>query len=353
MSETNAGTLDEELIQDFRDEFLDAYESMQQILIDLEKDPTHAEKLKEFFRVIHSVKSNLRMVELDDISDMVHGLENILDNIRHGELGFNTKMSDLFLLSMDKVRNAFEAAFVGDMAPGKSLKEIKQLLGSIMADNPELDKDMLKVLGALDPGYAEQKESVDPEEFVTDLHFFQQISEFVEDRFFYKKGCTQSSLAMALKMNEIAGSPVDPDQLSMGVFVHDFGMALLPVEILHKKEKFTEEDRRVVETHPELGTHILAHLEHWKDALEMVIQHHEREDGEGYPNKLKGDEICDGAKILAITDTFESMTNFRPDREHKRPIIRAVTEINGQAGSQFDAGWVEYFNQAIRKIYIQ
>lgn len=82
----------------------------------------------------------------------------------------------------------------------------------------------------------------------------------------------------------------------------------------------------------------------------MIAQHHEREDGTGYPNRLTGDQICGGAKILALADAFESMTNRRADRIYKTSVTQAVRVINDNSGSQFSPYWVDIFNNVVRHI---
>lgn len=288
------------------------------------------------------------MVEMDDISEVVHVVENVLDDIRAGRLSFNTLYSDLFLLSMDHVRNAFEATFNGDSDAGLALEQIKQAIKLVVADSPSLDSDLKNALRALDPGYAVDDEKPMPDQLDSDMEFFHHLSVFVEDRIFYKKGSAERTLTLALAMNDCSDRRIDPDQLRAAVYLHDFGMAMYPVSLLHKDGEFSPEERQTIEQHPVLASHLLAHLPHCAPAMEMVRQHHERVDGQGYPDGLVGDAICDGAKILAIADTFESMTNYRPDREHKRPLLRAITEINGKSGSQFDPLWVKAFNQAVR-----
>ena len=76
----------------------------------------------------------------------------------------------------------------------------------------------------------------------------------------------------------------------------------------------------------------------------MILQHQEKLDGSGYPNKLPADMICDGARILAIVDAYYAMTNYRADREHKRSKLRAISEINACIGTQFCEEWVKVFN---------
>ncbi|WP_394392914.1 HD-GYP domain-containing protein [Shewanella woodyi] len=84
------------------------------------------------------------------------------------------------------------------------------------------------------------------------------------------------------------------------------------------------------------------------EAAQIVLQHHEQVDGAGYPNHLTGDKICDGAKIIAIADTFDARSHERAHHTLlKRPLVRTMNEINNFSGTQFDPYWVEIFNQVV------
>ena len=90
-------------------------------------------------------------------------------------------------------------------------------------------------------------------------------------------------------------------------------------------------------------------MEGWQTAADIVAQHHEMADGRGYPKGLKNDQICTGAKILAIVDAFEAVTLKHRDRGHSRSILRAIAEVNA-CDNQFAPEWIGPFNAVIRKI---
>ncbi len=340
---------DEAIIQDFRNEFEDYYESTQNILLALEKKPDDQEQLRALFRIAHTLKGNLSMPEVSHIAGFVHLLENVLEDIRNGTLAFNNRMSDLFLLGMERVRKAFDDTLSGKTTDG--LEEIKRALTGVRAGNPDREHNLERTLALLDSGYAVMEEEHNPH--FADLKFFGQLAEFLERRVRYKSGSTERILSLAMSMNAISEGLIDPDQLRVGVYMHDIGMSFLPLDLLNKEGPFSDAERMRVETHPGAGAQLLTHLEYWWEARQIVHQHHERVDGQGYPDSLTGDRICDGAKVLAIADTFDSMTHQRPDRKHKRPFLRAVAEINSNSGTQFEPRWVDIFNQAVRQYYIK
>jgi HD-GYP domain-containing protein (c-di-GMP phosphodiesterase class II) len=134
----------------------------------------------------------------------------------------------------------------------------------------------------------------------------------------------------------------------VAVYAHDFGMAFMPLEILHKEATLTDNDIVLLRSHVMCSANLLQHMEQWRPAAEIVMQHHEAVNGSGYPVGMRDKEICDGAKILAIADTFDALTHQRASALHqKRPIIRAVKEINDCAGKSLSQKWVEIFNKAV------
>ena len=108
-----------------------------------------------------------------------------------------------------------------------------------------------------------------------------------------------------------------------------------------------------MQQHPELSANFLELIPGWEDAREIVLQHHERWDGTGYPSGIKGDEIRPGAQLLAVVDAFESMTHSRPDRQYKRSILRAMTEINNCSGTQFSPHVTSLFNSVVKETLAQ
>ncbi|MCI0507812.1 MAG: HD domain-containing protein, partial [Gammaproteobacteria bacterium] len=182
-----------------------------------------------------------------------------------------------------------------------------------------------------------------------DLKFFAQIIENAEQRSPFWGGRSQRILNIALDMNNEAGIKVDSAQLEAAVYLHDFGMAFLPLHILHKGDRLSENEYRSVQLHTRMGAALLGDNPYWQKAAEIIIQHHERQDGRGYPNQLTGEQICEGAKILAIADSFEAMTNQRANRTTRIPLSQALKEINQNAGSQFSPFWVDVFINVIRK----
>ena len=99
------------------------------------------------------------------------------------------------------------------------------------------------------------------------------------------------------------------ERIRVAGLLHDIGKIAIDGQILLKNGSLTGEERKDVQTHCECGVKILRPAAFLRELLPIVYQHHERFDGKGYPQGLKGDEIDQGARILAVADSFEAMTS--------------------------------------------
>ena len=123
--------------------------------------------------------------------------------------------------------------------------------------------------------------------------------------------------------------------LRIGGLFHDIGKIGIPDSILLKDTILTDDEYSEIKNHPSIGAHILCNAEVFKDIIPIVKHHHERFDGNGYPGKLKGDEIPYLARITAVADTFDAMTSKRTYR-NALPLDFVKGEILKCSGTQFD-----------------
>jgi putative nucleotidyltransferase with HDIG domain len=121
-----------------------------------------------------------------------------------------------------------------------------------------------------------------------------------------------------------------------GALLHDIGKLRLSTEILRRQPDLSDEERSILETHAALGVEILKPVTAWEEVLPVVLAHHERWDGRGYPRGLAGTDIPLGARIVAVADAFDVMTK-RGTAGVIRTSEQALTEIEAGAGTQFDA----------------
>jgi len=127
-----------------------------------------------------------------------------------------------------------------------------------------------------------------------------------------------------------------------GALMHDVGKIGVPDAILLKPDRLTEEEWEFMRRHPAMGYRILAQVPYLRPAAKIVLAHHERWDGKGYPRGLAGEAIPLGARIFAVCDTYDAIISDRPYRRGQSPEA-ALAEILRCAGTQFDPEVVEAF----------
>jgi diguanylate cyclase (GGDEF)-like protein len=135
---------------------------------------------------------------------------------------------------------------------------------------------------------------------------------------------------------------VEVDRIRIAALLHDVGKVAVPQAILDKPAALTSAEWRTVVQHPRIGQVILEHAAALRDAVPIILHHHERFAGHGYPYGLRANEIPLGARIVAIADAYDAMTNDRP---YKRAMSHgaAIAELRQHAGTQFDPELVGLF----------
>ena len=130
--------------------------------------------------------------------------------------------------------------------------------------------------------------------------------------------------------------------------LHDIGKMGIADVILEKKGKLNKEEWVIVKKHPELALEILSPLEFLTDEKEIIKHHHERYDGSGYPDGIRGNAIPIGARILAVTDAFDAMRSHRP---YRAPLSdeAVIAELEKNSGSQFDSKIVSVLLEIIEE----
>lgn len=135
--------------------------------------------------------------------------------------------------------------------------------------------------------------------------------------------------------------------LEFGTIFHDIGKIGISDNILNKPGILTKEEFELIKNHPSMGTKILQDISFLKESLPLILHHHERFDGEGYPDKLIGQTIPLGSRIIAIADAYDAMTTDRPYRKALEKND-AITEIIKNSNTQFDPEIVNIFLEIIQ-----
>ena len=366
--------LEGDILNDLMEEINELYEASEQTLIELELRPDDNELQRALFRSVHTIKGDLGLVNFSPMIPLLQHVEDLLDFLRKGQIEYTSTMSDLVLLTMDRVKVFVEAVMasgqaeydgtlfnqlvmaIGRITPENNSEHGKLLTDAVLLLNPDLD------IG--DDGTVEEanvptlSRTGIPKDLSAEKHmdilFFREMMKTIEHRSNYWAGRGDRIAKLALYINHIAGKPIDDDQLAVACYVHDFGMAFMPLKLLHKKEQLSENEFNLMRSHVYKSTRLLEHLDQWDMARKIVMQHHERTDGTGYPLGIKEPEICDGAKLLAILDTYDAMTHSRAHNAETRMSKKhAVIEINRVARGQFSMKWIRLFNQAMTTLLTQ
>ena len=371
--------VEEELIQDLIDNFSENYESIESNLSNLVSQPDELQLIDTCFRSIHSIKSNATVCELDPIVSLSQAIEDVIYSIKTQKIVFNDTLCDVILISLDRLKEVMFAVINQKSIREYQREEIQKLLTEIARSkgekylesaqaliqlisgrfNPVVNQDVEQdntppvqeeTKAPSEPDSFKEMEKYAPDEaklskvMCDDLKFFRMLASKIDQKNPAWGGRTLQLIDLALKMNESAGTPLDPSKLTAAVCLHDIGMAFVPNRIMFKEGKLNKDEVNIINRHTSQGATLAKRLLNWSDIGTIIQQHHERPDGKGYPEGLKNASISDGAKIMAIVDAFYSMTNNRSDRSHKRSYIRGISEINACSGTQFAENWVKHFN---------
>lgn len=155
----------------------------------------------------------------------------------------------------------------------------------------------------------------------------------------HSRRVTDLSIGIALQM----GLPrTEVDTIRHASLLHDVGKIGISEQILLKPGRLTNEEFETIKSHPHIGAGILNSIEFLKNVCEIIKHHHERYDGKGYPEKLTGDEIPLGSRIICVADSFDAITSCRP---YRKPLTfdEASEEIKKCSGTQFDPKVVNAF----------
>jgi putative methionine-R-sulfoxide reductase with GAF domain len=164
----------------------------------------------------------------------------------------------------------------------------------------------------------------------------------------YTHGHSQRVMEFSLLAGSSLCLPAEElETLEYASILHDIGKIVIDAQILNKPDSLTPPEWRIIREHPAIGANLLKKIPFLERASKLVLYHHERYDGKGYPDGLRGEEIPLGARIIAVADTFDTMTTDRSYRP-AFSIDHTISELQKCAGTQFCPVAVEAFVSSLR-----
>jgi putative nucleotidyltransferase with HDIG domain len=175
------------------------------------------------------------------------------------------------------------------------------------------------------------------------LSIIYNLAATIEARDPYTYGHSRKVSGYAVALAEAVGLPSEKvTAISTAALLHDIGKVGVPDEVFNKAGKLEAEAWELIKSHPKLSATIAGHVVSLIACLPAILYHHERWDGDGYPDGLEGEAIPIEARILALADAFDAMTSSRPYRS-KLSYKKVLQELKHCAGTQFDPKLVEAF----------
>ena len=368
--------VDDEIAEDYRGSFSENYDIISQCVMELEKNAEDTDFLEEIYRSLHTIKGNAGMCGFEELTQFTHTLEDVISSLQEGNIKFTEIVGEVILLTLDKIKEVSEDLFSASEVDFDSLKKIGSVLENIRSSEQDKIPDYANELISLITGHVvdsntlttnvassqtadsdvkaidfrDRDRSKTPAELDESLHYFGHLSSLLESKLPYWKNRIDRTLPLALSINEELGNPVTAHQLEAAIYMHDISFAFLSDSLVLADRKYNQDETQQMRSHPRLAANFVRLVPGWEEAVEIIYQHHEHWNGSGYPKGLQGDQICIGAQIVSIVDAYESMTHPRPDRQFKRSVLRAVTEINNCSGKQFSPDVTRVFNDMVRKM---
>ena len=173
------------------------------------------------------------------------------------------------------------------------------------------------------------------------------LARTVDAKSAWTAGHSERVTSMALKIAEVMGyTSKELEVLQRAAYLHDIGKIGIPLSILDKPGKLTDDEYSKIKDHSTMGARILEPIAAYEDVIPIVLQHHEKYNGKGYPSGLAGEDIVLGARILAVADVFDAVVSDRPYRGGwiEEKAIKMITE---ESGKYFDPKVVDAFLAAI------
>ena len=285
-------------------------ENYDLLLLDFIMDPMHGDEVVEDIR---KFDKGLYIILLTGHKDLAPPLETLKKLDIQGYCEKSDNFDQLLLLVQSGLKSVDQ------------MYTINQMNDELKDKNEELEAAYLDTIGVL--------------------------RQTVEAKDTYTRGHSDRVSAYSVLIGQKLGlEEKDLHTLKIGGLFHDIGKIGIPDSILLKESKLNDEEYSQIKNHPSIGAHILGGVPMFKDIIPIVLHHHERFDGRGYPSQLKGEDIPYFARIAAVADTFDAMTSKRSYRD-AMPLEKVIAEIERCTGTQFDPKIAPVFLDILKNDY--
>lgn len=332
-------------------------------------------------KIFYSYKEQLLEKEALRFTDTIKELNDILNNIpllfiykdtKNNILRVNNTFAKMFNFQIEALRNvavkdlfplSHEEFYKDDLEIIKTKKSKLGVIESYIFEGREITVESSKI-----PIFNDEGEVTNIIIFNLDIteklkqeadkidNYLQTIISFVdliEKRDFYTAGHSRRVAKYAVTIAKAMDfTPKDIEMLEQIGLLHDIGKIVIPDSILLKPGRLTEQEYEIIQAHAQIGYDVIKKIPMFQEFAEIILSHHERYDGSGYPNGLKGDEIPRLASILSIADSFDAMTSARIYNKTKT-LEQALNELQNDAGTLFDPEIVKIAISVLQDIELQ
>jgi putative nucleotidyltransferase with HDIG domain len=237
------------------------------------------------------------------------------------------------------------------LSPLERLRQMAEALqgGRFDARVTVASDDEFAALGASFNIMAEEVQRTVAELKALNVGTLEALARAIDAKSPWTAGHSQRVTSLGVRIGRQMGlTPEALEALNRGGLLHDIGKLGIPSRILDKPAPLTEEEFAIMRQHPALGARILEPVPQYAPVLPIVLQHHERYDGSGYPHGLAGDAIDLGARIFAVADVVDAMSSTRPYR-NAIPMHTVVGYIRARSGHHFDPKVVDAFLRVVEE----
>lgn len=348
--------LDKEIIDDFYVSFHETLDDIESICRKLNEE-ANPEEVHNLFRAMHSLKGNCRMVFLDPLVETCHKMEEIVQDLREGRCEFEPIYGEFLVVGISKLEDLINDLINEGQAEAEPLQALEDFILEIkqlpQASRPKRMEEILNELaGVAQQAVAREVPELEINQQADQLAYFYSLALKLDGLSLYKRDRVALIAKLCNEINQQLGSPLDKHQLTAAVYLKDLGMAFIPRRVLQQSKELGKEDSAIFYDHTRVAAGLLRNIPGWEDAAIMVDQHHERLDGSGKPAGLAGDDIHIGAMILAVVDAYQEVLHQHSEMSFRKTLLKAVTEVNSEAGTYYSPKVVDAFNLVIRHHYI-